>query len=116
MATKPLFLVLALSALPSLASAASEGMGRVDQASLMILAGPVLTTFATMGTTSHPIEMLESAKGDALAFISSDGNIRGARFELAVRTYHASYPAPHMRDMQLAQAIAVIETHPPEGR
>ena len=63
MATKPLFLVLALSALPSLASAASEGMGRVDQASLMILAGPVLTTFATMGTTSHPIEMLESAKG-----------------------------------------------------
>ena len=107
MAFKPLFIALMLSALPSFANAASEGMGRVDQASLMILSGPVLTSFATMGTTSHPIEMLKSAKGDALAFIGSGGDIRGARFELAVRTYHTSYPAPHMSDMQLAEAIAV---------
>lgn len=116
MTIKPLLLALALSALPSLASAASEGLGKVDQASLMVLAGPVLTSFATLGTTSHPLDMLELAKGDALAFIGSDGNIRGARFELAVRTYHTSYPAPHMSDMQLAQAIAVTEAHPPEGR
>ena len=107
MDTKRLLVTLALSALPLFANAASEGMGKADQATLMTLAGPVLTSFATMGTTSHPIEMLKSAKGDALAFIGSDGDIRGARFELAVRTYHTSYPAPHMSDMQLAQAIAV---------
>ncbi|MDQ0650864.1 DUF2388 domain-containing protein [Pseudomonas cedrina] len=107
MAFSPLLPALVLFAFPLFANAASEGMGKVDQATLMTLAGPVLTSFATLGTTSHPLEMIKSAKGDALAFIGSDGDIRGAQFEWAVRTYHDAFPARHMSDMQLAKAIAV---------
>ncbi|MGF0239979.1 DUF2388 domain-containing protein [Rhodococcus sp. IEGM1300] len=98
---KRLLITLLLSTSAIIANA-KEDAGTVDQAS--ILTG--VTTFATLGTTSHPIDMIKSAKSDALAFIGSDGDIRSARFELAVRTYHSSYPAPHMNDMQLAEAIA----------
>jgi uncharacterized protein (TIGR02448 family) len=108
MASTSLLLFLALSALPLFANAA-EGKSPFERASLMTIAIPALTTFAATGTTSHPIEMLKSAKNEALAFIGSDGDIRSARFELAVRAYHANYPAPHMSDLQLAQAIAVTD-------
>lgn len=73
---------------------------------MMTTGVPFLLTSGTAWLTSKPFEMLMSAKNDALAFIGSDGDIRGAQFELAVRTYHGAYPAPHMSDMQLAQAIA----------
>lgn len=104
MACKSL-IALAISTLPLFANAA-EGKGPFERATMATTGIPVLTTFGTLGTTSQPIEMLKSATSDALAFIGSDGEIRGAQFELAVRTYHASYPPPHMNDLQLAQAIA----------
>jgi uncharacterized protein (TIGR02448 family) len=46
------------------------------------------------------------AKADALAFIGSEGQIRGAQFEQAVRFYRTTYLPPLMSDRQLAQAIA----------
>ena len=49
---------------------------------------------------------MKSAKADALAFIGSDGEIRGAQFEQAARYYHSAYGQPHMTDKQLALAIA----------
>ncbi|MCK6186129.1 MAG: DUF2388 domain-containing protein [Pseudomonas sp.] len=101
-----LIATLALCALPLLVHA-NEGKSPIEGATLASIALPFLTVFATLGTTSHPVEMLKSAKSDALAFVGSDGDIRTAHFELAVRTYHTAYPAPHMSDMQLAQAIAV---------
>ncbi|MBH3460290.1 MULTISPECIES: DUF2388 domain-containing protein [Pseudomonas] len=42
---------------------------------------------------------------DALAFIGSDGAIRGARFEQACHEYRASATPPFMSDRQLALAI-----------
>ncbi|WP_346780110.1 DUF2388 domain-containing protein [Pseudomonas sp. MPFS] len=48
----------------------------------------------------------QSAKTDALAFIGSDGEIRGPQFEQAVRYYHAAYAPPYMSDEQFALAIA----------
>lgn len=46
------------------------------------------------------------AKADALAFIGSKGEIRGAQFEQAVRFYHTTYAPPLMTEHQLALAIA----------
>lgn len=108
MPCKPYIIAVALATLPLLAQA-GEGKSPLEKASMMATALPCLTIFATLGTTSHPIDMIKSAKGDALAFIGSDGDIRSAQFELAVRTYHTAYPAPHMNDMQLARAIAVTD-------
>ncbi|MBC3948376.1 DUF2388 domain-containing protein [Pseudomonas sp. DOAB1069] len=46
------------------------------------------------------------ARDDALAFIGSDGDIRGAQFEQAVQRYRSTANQPQMSDLQLAQAIA----------
>ncbi len=74
-----------------------------------LVATTLVPTFILGGTTALTMygpSTLKSAKPDALAFIGSDGEIRGAQFEQAVRHYHMSYPPPHMTDNQLAQAIA----------
>jgi uncharacterized protein (TIGR02448 family) len=65
----------------------------------------VLVSGATALTSSIP-ELFKSSKSDALAFIGSQGQIRGAQFEQASRAYRSTYSAPFMSDMQLAQAIA----------
>ena len=108
MTCKPLLLALTLSSL-SLCTHAAEGRSPLERATMVTTGAPFLLTSGTAWLTSKPFEMLKSAKHDALAFIGSDGEIRGAQFELAVRTYHTSYPAPHMNDLQLAQAIAVTQ-------
>ncbi|MBS7425821.1 DUF2388 domain-containing protein [Pseudomonas syringae] len=46
------------------------------------------------------------ARDDALAFIGSDGEIRGAQFEQAVQRYRSITKPPLMSDLQLADAIA----------
>lgn len=65
-----------------------------------------LFTPATTALTSEIPDKLKSAKSDALAFIGSEGEIRGAEFEQASRYYRATYRPPLMSDHQLALAIA----------
>ncbi|MFJ6826053.1 DUF2388 domain-containing protein [Pseudomonas sp. NPDC090964] len=67
---------------------------------------PTALTTLPSYTTDDSQKPLKSAKTDALAFIGSDGEIRGAQFEQASRYYRATYSSPLMSDMQLAQAIA----------
>ncbi len=61
---------------------------------------------ATTSLTTEPPEIFKSAKTDALAFIGSDGEIRGAQFEQASRYYRSTSAPPLMSDTQLARAIA----------
>ncbi|WP_095108528.1 DUF2388 domain-containing protein [Pseudomonas sp. Irchel 3E20] len=77
------------------------------QAALMLttIVPAVIISGATAATSSIP-DLFKSAKGDALAFIGSDGQIRGAEFEQASRYYRSAYRSPLMSDAQLAQAIA----------
>ena len=67
---------------------------------------PTALTTLPSYTSDDSQKPLKSAKTDALAFIGSDGEIRGAQFEQASRYYRATYSSPRMSDMQLAQAIA----------
>lgn len=70
------------------------------------LAPSFLVVATTGGTTMAMNSLSQSAKTDALAFIGSDGEIRGPQFEQAVRYYHAAYDPPYMSDEQFALAIA----------
>ncbi|AMN81001.1 DUF2388 domain-containing protein [Pseudomonas azotoformans] len=81
------------------------------QAALMItsVAPFILVSGATALTSAIP-DLFKSSKSDALAFIGSEGEIRGAQFEQASRFYRSSYSAPLMSDMQLAQAIATLNS------
>ncbi|WP_309475556.1 MULTISPECIES: DUF2388 domain-containing protein [unclassified Pseudomonas] len=66
---------------------------------------PTMILGGTTAFTVYGPSMMIKAKDDALAFIGSEGEIRGAQFEQAVRYYHSAYSPPHMTDDQLALAI-----------
>ncbi|MCG8291987.1 MULTISPECIES: DUF2388 domain-containing protein [Pseudomonas] len=67
---------------------------------------PFIIVGGTTALTVYGPSNMKSAKADALAYIGSGGEIRGAQFEQAVRYYHSAYGQPYMSDEQLALAIA----------
>lgn len=106
-AWKPL--VLTALATLSLQTTAGEIKDPWERASARITFFPSTLTAGTTLFTSEGPSAFKTAKSDALAFIGSDGDIRGAQFEQAVRVYRSSYAPPHMSDAQLAKAIAVAD-------
>ena len=69
----------------------------------------VITAYATSKVTSAPFDhkLMLAAQDDAAAFVATDGQLRGARLESALR-YLRSAPAKlHAGDLELAQAILV---------
>ena len=61
---------------------------------------------ATSGSTSGDDKVVLQARADAAAFVASDGGIRGARLEAALRLLRERRAdARAASDMQLAQAI-----------
>ncbi|MCR8719970.1 DUF2388 domain-containing protein [Pseudomonas syringae] len=71
---------------------------------LSTVASSLLTTMAA----DKVADFFRPARDDALAFIASDGEIRGAQFEQAVQHYRSISAQPRMSELQLAQAIAAI--------
>lgn len=99
-------LVLALLATVSTQAVSGDDVNPIAAGIFITISSPTILVGATTSLTTDPPKVFKSAKTDALAFIGSDGEIRGAEFEQASRFYHSAYPAPLMSDMQLAQAIA----------
>jgi uncharacterized protein (TIGR02448 family) len=83
-----------------------DGANPIAAAIFLTICAPTILIGATTSLTTEPPKVFKSAKTDALAFIGSDGEIRGAEFEQASRYYRATYSSPLMSDMQLARAIA----------
>nr|WP_095184955.1 DUF2388 domain-containing protein [Pseudomonas sp. Irchel 3H9] len=91
----------------SISAHASEGSDdSYNNSMLSVLMAPTYTVAGTTGLTMLASNNFKPAKADALAFIGSEGQIRGAQFEQAVRFYRTTYLPPLMTDQQLAQAIA----------
>lgn len=65
-------------------------------------------TLLTSELTTRPGSFL-SAKNDALAFVGSDGEIRGAYFEQALLNFRSSGGNDDVSDAQFAEAVAVIQ-------
>jgi uncharacterized protein (TIGR02448 family) len=85
---------------------ASEGSDdSYNNSMLSVLMAPSYTVAGTTGLTMLASNNFKPAKADALAFIGSNGDIRGAQFEQAVRFYRTTYAPPLMSDHQLAQSI-----------
>jgi len=88
------------------ADAFAEDRGSYQNSMFLVLLAPTVTVAATTGLTMLAANNFKPAKADALAFIGSDGEIRGAQFEQAARYYRTTYSPPLMTDHQLALAIA----------
>lgn len=97
-------LTIALLAVIS-TQALAENKGSYEKSMMMITLAPTTLLSGTTGLSELAVKNFKPAKADALAFIGSDGEIRGAQLEQAVRYYHAAYSPPHMTDDQLALAI-----------
>jgi uncharacterized protein (TIGR02448 family) len=65
-------------------------------------------TLLTSELTTRPGSFL-SAKNDALAFVGSDGEIRGAYFEQALLSFRSTGGNDDVSDAQFAEAVAVIQ-------
>ncbi|MEK2657344.1 DUF2388 domain-containing protein [Pseudomonas aeruginosa] len=63
--------------------------------------------YVTSKLTSTPFEnkLLRDARGDAASFVASDGSIRGARLEAALRWLRVAHPELAASDQELAEAI-----------
>ncbi|AZF48590.1 DUF2388 domain-containing protein [Pseudomonas sp. R2-7-07] len=99
-------LLITLLALVGTQAVGAENANPIDKGLIITTFLPTILIAGTTSLTTEPPETFKSAKTDALAFIGSDGEIRGAEFEQASRYYRSAYTSPHMSDMQLAQAIA----------
>lgn len=101
---------LAMTLLASVSTQAVSGddVNPVAAGIFITISLPTILIGGITSLTTEPPKVFKSAKTDALAFIGSDGEIRGAQFEQASRYYRATYGSPLMSDQQLALAIATI--------
>ncbi|WP_017736478.1 DUF2388 domain-containing protein [Pseudomonas sp. CBZ-4] len=99
-------LTIALLASFSTQAVSGDGANPIAAAIFLTISAPTILIGATTSLTTEPPEIFKSAKTDALAFIGSEGEIRGAQFEQASQYYRATYAPPLMSDTQLALAIA----------
>ena len=69
----------------------------------------VKTGYATSQVTTGPFDskLIIAAQDDAAVFVASDGQLRGARLESAIKYLRQSRPKLHASDLELAQAILV---------
>ena len=64
---------------------------------------------ASSGSSSGDDKVVLQARDDAASFVASEGRIRGARLEAALRQLRERNPAArNASDMQLAQAILAL--------
>ena len=64
---------------------------------------------ASSGSSSGDDKVVLQARDDAASFVASEGRIRGARLEAALRQLRERDPAARTAsDMQLAQAILAL--------
>lgn len=99
-------LLMALLASITHQAVAAENNNPFEAALMITTIVPSVIVSGATALTSEIPDKLKSAKSDALAFIGSEGEIRGAEFEQASRYYRATYRPPLMSDHQLALAIA----------
>ena len=99
-------MAIALMVLSSADAIGFEVKNPVERTLTVTTIVPTMILGGTTALTVYGPSMMIKAKDDALAFIGSDGEIRGAQFEQAVRYYRTTYSPPLITDQQLAQAIA----------
>ena len=98
----------ALALLVLLSASQVWGMDGQGNSSDHFTVGSSLGTAGISASTSNALRPYESARDDALAYVASAGDIRGARLESALRQYRRDHAEADSSDMQIALAIASL--------
>lgn len=92
-------LLLAMAAAPASAASFASSAGSATSGS----------TAGTTGSTSGDDKVVLQARDDAASFVASDGRIRGAYLEAALRALRGrGGDAAHASDLELARAILAL--------
>ena len=91
-----------------LSASQAWGMDGQGNSSDHFTVGSSLGTAGITASTSNSLRAYQSASDDALVYVASAGDIRGARLESALRQYRRDHPDTGTSDMHLAQAIASL--------
>lgn len=98
--TRPASLLLGLAVALALTDAAASSFGGTTGGSTANGASN------TSGSTSGDDKIVAEAREDAATFVATDGRVRGARLEAALRLLRERHPAARdADDLRLAQAI-----------
>jgi uncharacterized protein (TIGR02448 family) len=84
------------------------GMDGQGNSSDHFTVGSSLGTAGITASTSNALRPYQSARDDALAYVASAGDIRGARLESAIRQYRRDHADSANSDMQIALSIASL--------
>lgn len=98
----------AFALLVLLSTSQAWGMDGQGNSSDHFTLGSSLGTAGITASTSNALQPYQSARDDALAYIASAGDIRGARLESALRQYRRDHAEADSSDMQIALAIASL--------
>ena len=98
----------AFALLVLLSTGQAWGMDGQGNSSDHFTLGSSLATAGITASTSNSLRPYQSARDDAMAYIASAGDIRGAQLESALRQYRQAHPDAASSDMQVAQAIASL--------
>ncbi|MBG6524927.1 DUF2388 domain-containing protein [Pseudomonas aeruginosa] len=102
----PLFAALLLA----LCATAAEARSVVATSNIIVRALDRSIDFTSATTTSvRDMKVVTEARDDAASFVASDGAIRGAQLEAAMRTLRSRLPeAREASDQVLAEAILAL--------
>ena len=100
---------LAVATLGLLLAAGAQAQTLVATSNILVRALDRSLDFTSDTTTSiRDLKVVQAARDDAASFVASDGAIRGARLEAALRHIRERAPQLDADDRQLARAILVL--------
>jgi conserverd hypothetical protein len=77
--------------------------------STVLLSAPSFVSSEASGSFDNSRKEILAAKEDAVAFLATEGNLRGVRFQQALLVIRTQVPGLHMSDMELAREILAYE-------
>lgn len=97
--------VLGFVALMAAASNAAAGSFLLTTDTVLGAVAATVDGVSDLTSSLQDAKVVRAAQDDAASFVASEGSIRGARLEAALRYIRQELPALSANDLQLAQAI-----------
>lgn len=97
--------VLGFVALMAAASSAAAGSFLLTTDTVLGAVAATVDGVSDLTSSLQDAKVVRAARDDAASFVASEGSIRGARLEAALRYIRQELPSLAASDLQLAQAI-----------
>jgi conserverd hypothetical protein len=87
------------------AASSAQAFDQIGLTTAVSIGGPTSISLDASGCFDNSKKLVLAAKEDALAFVASDGQLRGVQLQQALHAIRSQAPALAMSDMDLAREI-----------